>query len=67
MKSNRLWIPTGASPDEIIGSDCEYALVDPATGKLVFAVYPTPERCVDCNAELPSYRVLLICDECANG
>ena len=66
MRTNRLWIPTGAVPDEEIGSDCEYALVAPVTGKVVVAVYPEPLKCADCNAEIPSNSVFLICDDCRN-
>ena len=51
MRTNRLWIPTGAVPDEEIGPDCELGLVDLATGKVVLAVYPKSEkRCADCGA-----------------
>jgi len=67
MRTNRLWIPTGAVPDEEIGPDCEGALVD-EWGRVVVAVYPASvKRCVDCNAELPSNAVLFLCDDCRNG
>ncbi len=66
MRTNRLWIPTGAVPDEPLSPDCEGALVD-AEGHVVFQVNPESRKeCADCGAVIPSDRVLFLCDTCIN-